>query len=116
MSAQAITLHLPLPLYGLLQQRAQKTRRSLEAEILEVVTSAVRPGDDLPPDLREALGFEQDESDMLLRAWSEQGPQGPIEEEEHETTEDPGLVLSDEEHRRLLQTWADQGPHGPLDL
>ena len=47
MNAQAVTLHLPVPLYDLLQQRAQETRRSLEAEILDVVTSAVSPDDDL---------------------------------------------------------------------
>jgi hypothetical protein len=55
MSAQAVMLHLPTSLYDLLQQRAQETRRSLEAEILAVVASAVRPDDDLPPDLREAI-------------------------------------------------------------
>ncbi len=55
MSAQTVTLHLPVSIYDLLRQRAEEARRSLEAEILHVVTSAVRPEDDLPADLREVI-------------------------------------------------------------
>ena len=67
MSAQAVTLHLPTSLYDLLRQRAQETRRSLEAEILAVVTSAVRPDDDLPPDLREVVAPLRGLDDKALR-------------------------------------------------
>lgn len=67
MSAQAVTLHLPTSLYDLLRQRAQETRRSLEAEILDVVTSVVRPDDDLPPDLREIVAPLRGLDDEALR-------------------------------------------------
>ncbi len=67
MSAQAVTLHLPMSLYDLLWQRAQMTRRSLEAEILDVVTSVVHPDDDLPPDLREIIAPLQELDDEALR-------------------------------------------------
>lgn len=67
MSAQAVTLHLPTSLYDLLKQRARETRQSLEAEILEVVTSAVRPDDNLSPDLREAVAPLRGLGDEALR-------------------------------------------------
>ncbi len=67
MSAQAVTLHLPTSLYDLLKERAQATRQSLEAEILEVVTAAVRPDDELSPDLREAIAPLKDLDDEALR-------------------------------------------------
>ncbi len=67
MSAQAVTLHLPLPLFDQLQQRAQETRRSVEAEILEVVASAVRADQDLPPDLQAAVAPLRDLNDNALR-------------------------------------------------
>ncbi len=67
MSAQAGTLHLPTSLYDLLRQRARKARQSLEAEILDVVTSAVRPTDDLPPELREAVAPLRHLGDAALR-------------------------------------------------
>ena len=67
MNAQAITLHLPTSLYELLQERVQGTRRSLEAEILAVVTSAVRPEDGLPPELRDAVSPLRDLDDEVLR-------------------------------------------------
>ncbi len=67
MSAQAVTLQLPVSLYDLLRQRAQRTRRSLEAEILDVVTSVVHPDDDLPPALRQAIAPLQGLDDEALR-------------------------------------------------
>ncbi len=67
MSAQAVTLHLPASLYDLLRQRAQEARQSLEAEILDVVTSAVGPDDDLPPDLREIVAPLRRLDDQALR-------------------------------------------------
>jgi uncharacterized protein YnzC (UPF0291/DUF896 family) len=67
MSAQSVTLRLPVSLYDLLRQRAQQTRRSLEAEILDLVTSAVRPDDDLPPDLREVVAPLRSLNDDALR-------------------------------------------------
>jgi Arc-like DNA binding domain len=41
MAVQAVTLHLPSPLYERLKERAEQTHRSVEAELLEVVAAAV---------------------------------------------------------------------------
>lgn len=67
MNAQAVTLHLPSSLYDRLRQRAQETRHSVEAEILDVVTSAVRPDDDLPAELREVVAPLRGLNDEALR-------------------------------------------------
>ena len=46
MAAQALTLRIPSPLYRHLQQRAERTRRSLEAELLAAVAAVVGHDDD----------------------------------------------------------------------
>ena len=77
MSAQAVTLHLPPSLYDLLRQRTQETRRSLEAEILDVVRSVVSPEDDLlSPELREAVApLRRLDDEALRRAATERFPE-----------------------------------------
>ncbi len=55
MAVQSITLNLPSALYNHLKQRAEQTRRTVEAELLEVVATAVPIADELPPDLAEAI-------------------------------------------------------------
>jgi len=55
MAVQAVTLHLPSPLYERLKQRAEQTQRSVEAELLEVVAAAVPVADDLPADLAQVI-------------------------------------------------------------
>jgi len=55
MSVQPITLNLPSALYARLQRRAAQSRRSIEAELLDVVAAAVPVADELPADLSEAL-------------------------------------------------------------
>ena len=55
MAVQAVTLHLPSPLYERLKQRAEQTQRSVEAELLEVVAAAVPVADDLPTDLAQVI-------------------------------------------------------------
>jgi hypothetical protein len=40
MSSQTVTLRLPKPMYELFKSRAERTRRSLEMELLEVVATA----------------------------------------------------------------------------
>ncbi len=39
MTLQTMTLNLPRPLYNRLKQRAEQTRRTVEAELLEVARS-----------------------------------------------------------------------------
>jgi hypothetical protein len=55
MSAQTVSLNLPSALYARLKHRAEQSRRSIEAELLEVVVTAVPLADELPPDLNEAV-------------------------------------------------------------
>ncbi len=51
----AITLDLPNRLYEHYFNRAQGSRRRVEAELLDVVAAAASDEDELPPDLQEAL-------------------------------------------------------------
>src|SRR5262245_54404783 len=55
MSDQTLTLQIPEPLYRLLEERAARSNRKIEAEALEVLaTGATAPGD-LPAELAEAI-------------------------------------------------------------
>jgi ABC-type phosphate transport system auxiliary subunit len=56
MSAHAITLELPGPLYEHFKRRVERTHRSLEAELLDAVANAASvEGDEISPELTEAL-------------------------------------------------------------
>lgn len=55
MSVQPVTVNLPTILYSRLRRRAEQSRHTVEAELLEVVTTAVPVADDLPADLSEAI-------------------------------------------------------------
>jgi len=55
MAVQPMTLNLPGALYNRLKRQAEQTHRSVEAELLEAVASAVPADDELPNDLAEAL-------------------------------------------------------------
>ena len=56
MTAQALTLQIPTPLYIQLKDRARRAQRSLEAEFLAIVTAVVRHGEEeLPEDLAQAI-------------------------------------------------------------
>lgn len=55
MAIQPVTLNLPRALYNRLKHRAEQANRTLEAELLEVVATAVPVADELPTDLAEAI-------------------------------------------------------------
>lgn len=55
MSTQAVTLRLPLPVYELFRSRAERSQRSVEGELLEVVATAAEDQERLPTDLAEAI-------------------------------------------------------------
>ena len=55
MTVQVVTLHVPSPLYEQLKRRAAQAQRTVEAELLDVVATAVPVGDDLPTDLAGAI-------------------------------------------------------------
>lgn len=52
---QTITLQIPEDLYARIQQRADRARRSVEAEFIDVLASAVPGKEQFPPELREAV-------------------------------------------------------------
>jgi predicted DNA-binding protein len=54
-TAQSVTIRLPDPIYQQLKQLADRTRRSIEDELLEVVAAAVSVAGELPEDLAEAI-------------------------------------------------------------
>src|SRR5215218_1811113 len=51
MAARAVTLHLPDLLFEKIERRAQEAHRTIEAELLEVVSTAVPAAEELSPDL-----------------------------------------------------------------
>lgn len=53
--AQTITLKLPIQLYNRFRQRADKTHRPIEIEVLEAVAAAAPTDDELPDDLAQML-------------------------------------------------------------
>lgn len=55
MSTHTLTLHLPDRLYARLQERALVSARTLEAELLEVLSAAVPADESLPHSLAEDL-------------------------------------------------------------
>ena len=55
MTIQVVTLHLPSSLYERLKRQAEQADRTIEAELLDVVTTAVPAEDLLPAYLEEAV-------------------------------------------------------------
>ncbi|MBM4461002.1 MAG: hypothetical protein FJ011_25105 [Chloroflexi bacterium] len=51
MTLQTMTLHLPAPLYNRLKQRAERSRRTVETELLEAAAVGVQTEEELPDDL-----------------------------------------------------------------
>ncbi len=67
MTAHAITLKLPSPLYDHFRNRAERTHRSLEAELLDAVATVAEDEEDLAPDLAAAVADLDLLSDDELR-------------------------------------------------
>ena len=55
MTVHSVTLDIPATLYSRIEQRAARTQRSVEEELLDVLTSALPASEDLPADLAAAL-------------------------------------------------------------
>lgn len=53
--SQPITLNLPEPFYQHIKQQAEKTQRTMEAELLEVVATTMPEEERLPADLANAI-------------------------------------------------------------
>lgn len=63
MSSQAVTLRLPQPMYKLFKSRAERARRSLELELLEVVATAA---ENLEPVRGAKIAQDRLEDDPLM--------------------------------------------------
>jgi plasmid stability protein len=66
MAVHSVTLHLPSVLYNRLKRRAEHVHRTVEAELLEVVVTAVPITDELPVDLAEAISSLSSFDDEVL--------------------------------------------------
>lgn len=55
MTVQAITVSLPSSLYERLTRRAQRTHRTVEAELVEALATLPDEPDELPADMAEAI-------------------------------------------------------------
>lgn len=55
MTAQAVTVNLPGPLYERLARRATKTHRTVEAELVDAVATVLDEPGELPVDMAEAI-------------------------------------------------------------
>jgi hypothetical protein len=110
MSAHAITLELPGPLYEHFKRRVERTHRSLEAELLDAVASGASVEDDeISPELLAELDAMTDLADKELWkiARKTMAPAaGRQLEALHSKQRDEGLdVDEDADRRKLIQDY-----------
>jgi plasmid stability protein len=67
MGTQTVTVRLPEGLYSQLKERAERWNRSIEAEMLDVLSSAIPAGDGLPAVIAEELSRLDTADDETLR-------------------------------------------------
>lgn len=69
MNVHPITLSLPKSIYNHLRKRAEKSRRSVEMELLDMVTAAIPASEELPDALATAMAdLDLLDDDALWRA------------------------------------------------
>ena len=69
MATQTLTVQLPERLYSRLEERASQSNRTLEAELIEVLATAIPVEADLPPDIAmEIAQLEQLDDASLWQA------------------------------------------------
>jgi plasmid stability protein len=98
LTTHAVTLNVPGPLYDRLKQRAEKSNRPVEVELLDVLTAAVPGLDELPSDLAQAiapLALMDDES-LSRAARSGLAPEAAeLLQELHDKRQREGLTESE---------------------
>ncbi len=105
MSAQTVTLHLPGSLYDLFKERASRARRSLEAELLEVVEAAGAVAEALPPQLAKAIrDLHELDDEALWRVARDHLPREAAQELEalNHKRQREGLTSAEEERANGL--------------
>ncbi|MCP4007444.1 MAG: hypothetical protein GY725_24950 [bacterium] len=69
MSSQAVTLNLPGSVFARYKRLAERTHRTVEAELVDVVSTAHPEDETLPPDLEAAVTeLETEDDEELWRA------------------------------------------------
>jgi hypothetical protein len=75
MATQTLTVHVPDRLYSRLEQRASESNRTVEAELVEVLSTAIPTEFEMPPELgRELALLDQLDDASLWRAVQEKLP------------------------------------------
>ena len=103
MTVYPIMLHLPDTLYRKIKERAEQAQRTVEAELLEVVASAVPAADRLPDDLQTALdALATLDDDALQRAAQSRLPGEASAEMERLNLKRQREGLTELEHQSLM--------------
>ena len=100
MTTHAVTLELPAPLYRQYRERADDSRRSIEAELLDVVASGAPEGERLPEDLADAVAELEtlDDGSLWRAARSSFPPEASSRLEAlHFKRQDEGLTEAEQE-------------------
>lgn len=105
MAVQAVTVSLPEPLYERLARRAQRMRRTVEAELADAVATLPDEPDELPVDMAEAIAalhLLADEDLWRAARQSLAGEKVDDIEELHLKRQSEGLSASESESLALL--------------
>lgn len=98
MTAQAVTVNLPGPLYERLARRATKTHRTVEAELVDAVATVLDEPGELPVDMAEAISALQllEDADLWRAARQRLAAERAAEIEElHQKRQSEGLSASE---------------------
>jgi hypothetical protein len=105
MAVQAVTVSLPEPLYERLARRAQRTQRTVEAELADAVATLSDEPDELPADMAEAIAALHllDDKDLWRAARQSLSREKAAEIEElHLKRQSEGLSASENESLAML--------------
>jgi len=105
MAVQAVTVTLPEPLYERLARRAQRTQRTVEAELADAVATLRDEPDELPTDMAEAIAALHllGDKDLWRAARQSLAPEKAADIEElHLKRQSEGLSASENEALAML--------------
>lgn len=111
MPTQAVTLRIPLPIYEFFKNRAERTHRSVEGELLEVAAAEAAEKDRLSPDLAQAVaGLAVLDDEALWRAAHSRFPAEQKEEIEalDYKQQSEGLTRNERQRQEQLLNAADR--------
>lgn len=100
MTAQAVTVNLPGPLYERLARRATRTHRTVEAELVDAVAAVLDEPSELPVDMAEAVSALHllEDADLWRAARQSLAAERAAEIEElHQKRQSEGLSASETE-------------------